>query len=209
MTMGVARWFGLLSLSLSPGCAATIFPPAKLTDPVPFYLASYTNSVHSCVLLPHQGKFYDYSFGDWNYTVLKHKFITDALGALLISMESVYIRRIVPADPRTGAPVLNDNPLRVQRLLASRAAVRRRLAELTARFNRDLKLHPHGEIDSPQTGEVFVPDTQHYGLANNCNDLTAATLRALGYRVQGLVLVNRFQLAAPLKPPPHAYAANH
>jgi hypothetical protein len=194
--------WGVLALAvLSGGCAASVYPPAKLTDPVPVYLVNY--NVHSTVLFPDHGKYVDYSFGDWNYAALHHRFINDAIGALTVSGEATFEKRVLRVDPRTGEPILNDNPGLVVRLYADREAVEKRLAELTKRFEDDVKEHGNdGMMVYGDDDEIFVKDDQHYSIANNCNHVTAETLRALGFRVDGAVLSNQFHLCRPQQPPP-------
>jgi hypothetical protein len=188
----------VLLLAMAGGCGAVVYPPTKFTDPEAFYLAKY--NVHSCVLLPSNGRFVDYSFGDWNYAALHHKLINDAIVALTISGDSAFERRIVQADPKTGEPILDDNPKVLLRLYADRSAIAKRLTELEDRFQMDMK--ENGE-DPPviQIGAdysiIFVKDSEHYSLTNNCNYLTAETLRALGYRVEGMTITNHFSLQAP------------
>jgi hypothetical protein len=186
----------LSTLCAACGCAAVVHPPATVVDPVPIYLAQY--QVHSTILFPRDGRFVDFSFGDWNYAALHHRFINDAIGALTVSGESTLERRVVEADQRTGAPILTDKPDLVIRLYASRQAVDQRFAELTERFQHDMLAHrDDGMMVYGDQTEVFVKDDQHYSLVNNCNGMTAETLRALGYRVDGPVLSNRFHLCAP------------
>jgi hypothetical protein len=186
----------LLLLSLSAGCEAVINPPAKMDDPVPIFFAKY--NVHSTILLPQNGKYVDYSFGDWNYAALRHKFINDAMGALTISFCSTLERRIVTPDPRSGQPILYDHPDLVVRLFASRSLVDQRIAELERRFQADLAIHrADGMITYRDGTEVYVKDSEHYGLTNNCNHMTAATLRALGYHIDGATISNDFHLGPP------------
>jgi hypothetical protein len=186
----------LLGAMINGGCAASVYPPATVVDPVPIYLAQY--HVHSTVLFKQGNRFVDYTFGDWNYAALHHKFINDAVGALTISGASTFERRYVPISPLTGEPVLPDGPAVVIRLYASRAAVDQRLAELADRFMHDLQIYRDGGVMTYGKDEqVFVKDDAHYGLINNCNDLTADTLRALGFRVDGPVISSQFHLCRP------------
>jgi hypothetical protein len=198
---GILAVLCVLALAfLGCGCAASVYPPAKLIDPVPIYLAEY--NVHSTVLFPHDGKYIDYSFGDWNYAALHHKFINDAIGALTISGEATFEKRTLEVDPKTGEPILNDNPGLVIRLYAERTAVEKRYAELTKRFDDDVKIHREdGMMVYGDNAEIFVKDDQHYSIVNNCNHVTADSLRALGFRVDGPVMSNQFHLCRPQEPP--------
>jgi hypothetical protein len=188
----------LLAAAMNGGCTAVIYPPDKLTDPAPIYLVKY--AVHSCVLLPSGNVYLDYSFGDWNYAALHHHLPNDAIGALAISGEAAFERRQVIVDSHTGAPLLPDNPDLVIRLEADRDKIQRRVADLEERYQSDLRTCGDNGIMKyvgVYESEVFVKDPAHYSLVNNCNNLTADTLRALGYRVEGVPITNEFHLAAP------------
>jgi len=189
----------LIAAGLSGGCAAAIYPPANLVDPVPVYFAQY--NVHSTILMPENGKYVDYSFGDWNYAALQHKCVNDALFALTISGASALERRELNIDPHTDEPVLHDNPDLVIRMYADRAAVKRRLAVLRARFDEDVRLHHDGGMVVYANSDVYVKDQQHYSLGNNCNHMTAETLRALGFRVDGPIITNQFHICRPQELP--------
>ncbi|MGA2232708.1 MAG: hypothetical protein ABSH22_17555 [Tepidisphaeraceae bacterium] len=188
----------LLLASLNSGCTAIIYPPDKLIDPQPIYLATYT--VHSCVLLPAGNVYLDYSYGDWNYAALHHHMPNDAVGALAISQDAAFERRIVMIDPHSGGPLLPDNPVELIRLYADRDKIQHRIDELEKRFQADIKLHRNDGMVmyvGADESEIFVKDPIHYGLTNNCNNLTADTLRALGYRVIGIPITNQFHIEAP------------
>jgi hypothetical protein len=175
------------------GCFSVAISPAGLDEPVAVYFVKY--NIHSTVLMPADGKYLDYSFGDWDFAARNHKFPNDALGALVMSFNSTLERRILPIDPRTGGPVIPDNPALVIRLFASRELVRQRLAELQARFDRDMALHANdGGITHVSENLIFVKDPEHYSFFNNCNHLTAATLRALSFDVEGPVFSNNFHI---------------
>jgi hypothetical protein len=192
------------------GCTTFVSGPASLTDPVPVYFVRY--NVHSSVLMPVDGKYVDYSFGDWRYAAELHKLPNDALGALLVSFDSTLERRYLAIDPRMGQPFIPDNPDLVIRLFASRELVRQRIAELEQRVGRDLKLHEKdGMVVHYGPDVTFVKDPEHYGLTNNCNHLTAATLRAIGFQVEGSAENNNFHFTqlrgpedAPATPGPDA-----
>jgi len=190
--------YGVLA-ALCGGCA-DVKMPANVADPVPIYLADY--DVHTTVLLPGDGPYYiDYSFGDWNYAAKHHKLPNDALGALTISFSSEFERRIIPADPHTGEPRFPDKPGWFLRLYADRDAVNKRLAVLTARFQQDCKLHAKDGLISESDGStIFVKDPQHYSVQNNCNHLTAETLRSLGYEVSGWVNGGSFHVSGEVTP---------
>ena len=182
----------LPALLACSGCAS-ISPPAKVIDPVPVYLAEY--AIHSDVFMPEDDKFVAYTFGDWNYAALGHTWPTDAVGALLVSWGSTLERREAPVDPRTGGPLLYDQPDLLIRLEASRSQVQQRLIVLEKRFADDLKsAGPEGVVFNVDHTRTYVKDQQHYSIFNDCNDLTADNLRALGFHVDGFVVGSHFHV---------------
>jgi hypothetical protein len=197
-------FFILLPALLSCCGCASITPPATVLDPVPIYLAEYP--VHSELLMSHDGQYFAYSFGDWNYAAIGHTWPNDALGALVVSGASELEKRQAPLDPHTGGPLLYDDPDMLIRMVANRQEVEARLAVLEKRFQDDLKTAgPDGVVSTPDHSRTYVKDQQHYSVFNDCNDLTADTLRALGYRVDGFVVGSHFHVyagsTAPEAPP--------
>jgi hypothetical protein len=98
----------LLLLFLATGCSAVVSPPARIDDPVPIYFANY--NVHSTILLPHDGKYIDFAYCDWNYAALRHKFINDAVGALTISGCATLERRGSVSTPTLGSRFFTTTP---------------------------------------------------------------------------------------------------
>jgi hypothetical protein len=178
------------------GCSATIYPPAHLEEPVAVYFAQY--NVHSTVIMPQDGKYVDFSFGDWNYAAMRHKWINDALGALTISWASTLEKHVLEIDPKTGEPIINDNPDMIIRMYADRATVERRVAELQKRFDEDVARFGKGGMITYDDGkDIYVKDEQHYSVLNNCNNMTAQTFRDLGFKVDGPIIGNQFHLCRP------------
>ena len=191
----------LTALSALAGGCATVSAPMNLADPVPIYLAEY--SVHSDVYMPRDGAYIAYTFGDWNYAALHHTWPNDAVGALTISGASALERRTAKIDPRTGEPILYDGPELVIRLFADRRDVERRLKQLDERFAHDLQVQgPSGVVTNDDKSRVYVKDDEHYSVANDCNDLTAGTLRELGFRVNGVIVGSHFHVSESEIAPP-------
>jgi len=189
----------LVPAFFSGGCQTIAYPPAKIAEPVAIYFAQY--NIHSSILLPVDGKFVDYSFGDWNYAALRHKLPNDALEALFISWQSTFERRYIDVDPHTGGPLLYDNPDLVIRLTADRELVNRRIDELEFRFRRDMDAAgKDGQVVESDGRDIYLKDPEHYSFNNNCNRVTAATLRALGFTVDGPANTNQFHFAQAAHP---------
>lgn len=201
------RTLALLLLSLlSGGCAGTVRPVSRPLNPVAVYLTDY--GVHSSLVLPlHNGKYVEYCFGDWGYSVENHDGPNDAVGALMVSQGSAFGRRYLSADPQTDEPVVppNVNPSlkHITRLVASREKVESLLQELDDRYSRD----PQPPTVNPENGIAYVHDDQPYSIGNNCNHLTAAELEKLGFEVDGPTWISGFHVNA-LAPTPSGSTAD-
>lgn len=185
------RVLTVLLLSLTGGCAATVYPVATPVQPTAVYLADY--GIHSSVLLPAgDGRYVEYAFGDWNFAALNHCGPQDAVGALLVSFQSTLGRRFIPVQPGQAAPhPVHPTPHRVQLVYASRTDVERLVRELDERYRRgagDRRFNPDNDMD-------YVKDREHYWIANNCNHLTARCLREMGCDVRGLTMLSSFDVA--------------
>lgn len=208
MPLKLARTLlSVLVLSLSGGCAATVYPGAKPVQPTAVYLADY--GIHSSVLLPTgDGRYVEYAFGDWNFAALNHCWPQDAVGALLISFQSTLGRRYIELRPGEAAPhPVHPVPHRLQVVYASHRDVQRLVRELDQRYTRDGKQPCH----NPDNDMDYVKDSEHYWIANNCNHLTARCLRELGCDVRGVVVLSKFNVApvqsAPVIAPVHVAVA--
>ena len=190
------RFLPLLLLTVG-GCAATIYPAPRPVDPVVFYLADY--GIHSSLLLPEpDGRFVEYAFGDWGYSALSHTSPQDILGALLFSHDSALGRRYTTLGLGQIDPLpLNPSPERLLRIYASREDVEKLESELDGRYSRSLSTAVH----CVQNGTDYVKDSEHYSLANNCNHMTAASLRKLGCDVKGMVVLPHFRLGGRQEAP--------
>src|SRR5688572_19702598 len=104
--------------STGGGCATTVRPDARPIDPVAVFLTNY--GVHSSLMLPTpDGRFVEYSFGDYGYAALNHGGPHNALRALFVSGQSGIGRRFLSVPPGAEAPRPRQKPLSVQRFYAN------------------------------------------------------------------------------------------
>jgi hypothetical protein len=169
-------------------------------DVVHVYVTDY--GVHSAVVLPlppeSEHPYVEYAFGDFNYAARSRNAPWDALGALFLSFGSGFGRTYIDADPVSGAPMFERIPKRVQRLAAPRAKVDALLTDLNRRF-----VAGRGPaVVNPRTKVTWVHDREHYSWANNCNHLTARSLKEMGFEVSGLPTVSKFtwKVGDPIDP---------
>jgi hypothetical protein len=182
---------------LSTGCATTVRPVARPIDPVPVFLTDY--GVHSSLMLPTpDGRYVEYSFGDYGYAALNHGGPHNALGALFASGQSGIGRRFLSVRPGEDAPRPAYSPKSFQRLYAERFQVYALVKELDQRYRRGKDEPVHNAL----TDTVFVKDTEHYSIANNCNHMTARMLQQLGCEVRGNTGASAYKLVGAQQLPP-------
>src|SRR5688572_14863201 len=104
---------------VSTGCATTVRPQSKPIDPVPVFLTDY--GVHSSLMLPTpEGRYVEYSFGDYGYAALNRGGPHNALGALLVSGQSGIGRRFLTVRPGDDEPRPRSEERRVGKECRSR-----------------------------------------------------------------------------------------
>lgn len=187
----------LLVLALWAAGCASVVPAARPQRPTPVYITDY--GIHSSLLLPYgDGRYVEYCFGDWNYSANNRCWPNDAVVALFLSPNSAFGRRFVDAPPFGEQPKpKHPSPSRVQVIYAAQESVDHVLDTLEARWRADATHIVH----NPDNDTDYVPDAEHYSLANNCNHLTARCLREMGCDIRGLVVLSKFQVAAAPKLP--------
>ncbi len=187
----------LLTIALCTGCATTVRPEARPVDPVTVFLTDY--GVHSSLMLPTtDGRYVEYSFGDFGYAALNKGGPHNALGALLISGQSGIGRRFLTVVPGEDTPRPAYAPKTVRRLYANRIEVYALVKELDQRFRSGADKPVHNAV----TDAVFVKDSEHYSFANNCNHMTARMLRELGCEVRGNTGTSAFRVVGKQQLPP-------
>ena len=181
-----------LLVLFATGCSTTVRPEAKPIDPVPIFLTDY--GIHSSLMLPtSDGRYVEYSFGDFGYAALNRGGPHNALGALLASSQAGIGRRFLSVRPGEDVPQAAYAPQRVQKLYANRFQVSALVKELDERFRKG-GAAGGPVVHNPVTDNVFVTDAQHYSLANNCNHMTARMLRQLGCTVRGNTATSKFKV---------------
>jgi hypothetical protein len=180
-----------MMLLIASGCTTAVYQPQQaLAHPTTVYIADY--GIHSSLLMPTgNGRYVEYAFGDWNFAALNHCWPNDALGALLVSFQSALGRRFVDVHPGQTVPhPCHPMPHRIQAVQASEAEVAMVVKELDERYHRDDKV----VMFNPDNNMTYVKDSEHYSVANNCNNLTARCLREMGCEVHGWVVLSTFRV---------------
>ena len=186
------------------GCATTVRPEPRPIDPVAVFLTDY--GVHSSLMLPTpEGRYVEYSFGDFGYAALNRGGPHNALGALLVSGQSGIGRRFLTVRPGDDAPDPAYAPLHVQKLYANRFQVYALVRELDQRYRNGADAPVH----NPITDNVFVKDRERYSFANNCNHMTGRMLRQLGCEVRGHTATSKFKVVGKQELPPAMHPGSY
>lgn len=193
----ILSFAGLLSLSLFSGCA-NVHPAANVLDPVPVFVGDF--GIHSGLFLPTtDGRFVEYAFGDWRYAAENKCLPHDAVIALAASPGSAFGRRYHDCKMGNLEPCLTRKPYSLQRVDCERADVYALIDRLDARYNA-LVEKKGPPVRNEETGVEFVRGDGHYSILNNCNHLTAQSLRELGCQVSGVVVWSKFRVTEAEKP---------
>jgi hypothetical protein len=187
----------VLVVALAGGCAS-VKPHAAVNDPVPVYLGDF--GVHSGLFLPTaDGRYVEYLFGDWRYAAENKCMPHDAIVALAASPGSAFGRLYHDRLLGKDEPDLTARqPAGLQRIDCERIEVYALIDRLDRRFAA-LVAKNGPPLKNPETGVDFVRDEGHYSWANNCNHLTAQSLRELGCEVSGVVVWSKFKVEEPEK----------
>lgn len=197
----MTRWVRLIPLLLlvaasagSAGGCASIRPKADVRDPVPVFVGDF--GVHSGLFLPApDGRFVEYQFGDWRYAAEGKCWPQDALAALTASGQAAFGRMYHPTIPGKDEPELVRKPGSLKRIDCERVDVYDLINRMDTRFAELVEKNGPPVVNSD--GVEFVRDPGHYSVANNCNHLTAQSLRELGCDVSGLVVWSKFDVKTP------------
>ena len=193
-----ALFLSLGLLLAAGGCRHSVYPPPKPRDAVKVYLADY--GWHSGLLLPlpdetgrftNDGRYIDFTFGDFDYMVNNREGLADSVGAILLSPQAGLGRRVITVRGDRVAPEVRMPPRRIDSFYASAAQVSRLTQRLERRFQRNAST----AVLNPKEGAVYVKDDERYWLANNCNHTARRWLTALGCEVRGSVITVGFALA--------------
>lgn len=185
----------MLALAALAGCARVQpVTQTELIDPVQVYIGDY--GVHSSLFLPTQdARFVEYAFGDWGYAVENRNMPQDAIGALTVSWGAGFGRMYHPAAADSGLPNPARKPAVLHAVTCDRSDVYALIDRLDVRFERLRDRHGAAVVNH-ETSMSWVREDRNkrYSIANNCNHMTARTLKELGCQVSGVVVWSNFSV---------------
>lgn len=173
------------------GCVTRVTPPVNPADPITVYLTD--RGYHSSLLLPiGDGRLVEYSYGDYKYLALRveDEHWYHGPEALLFSQQAGLGRRFVVLPRDEGQIAATVHTERVAAIEVEHSRLRAWVETMDQRYRR----HIDTEKYCQPIEMYFVIDDEHYGVFNNCNQLTARALRALGCQVNGAAIGAHFVL---------------
>lgn len=185
MMHSTGRWRTLLRLLvavgmlLAGGCTHTVVPPTGLAEPATVFLLDHGRT--SSLVLPHDGRYARYAYGEWDWYALNRTGVLRASGTLFSDTEAAVGRRVFAAVPDPSA-IRRATRVPAERAWAIRVPagrVERLAAELDALF----RAQADEAVANPLMALTFVPHPAPYSLTHNSNHMTATWLRRLECRV--------------------------
>ncbi len=177
---------------LISGCMTHVVPERRVSAPVTVYYADY--GVHSSLILPELGKgrYVEYVFGDYGFSVDNKTDPFHTLVALFASGKSAFGRREhflpPPVSPSPDPPAHKMIAFDVDRL---------KLATLLVALDARFRSSPGPVRRNAWNNVDYVPDDEHYSVFHSCNNLTLDNLRALGCTAWGIPIIPNFTFSKP------------
>lgn len=171
-----------LALLWMSACTTVIIPPRDLIEPTSVFVLDHGR--HSSLVLPANGDAaVRYSYGDWDYYVLRQTDLRSGLRALLQATPSALGQQML-AGPLEADAIRRQ--LRVEvvasyEVKVEAAAARRLREELGELFDRAARAAYYSE----DFDVYFVPHPEPYTLTNNSNHMVKRWLEKLGSEVSG------------------------
>ena len=186
------RLIAVMALVLFSGCAWSVKSPPRPTDAAPIYLTDYGR--HTSVIMPVNDRhMVEYAYGDWDWFAVGQNSSFSAVRALLFSQGSTLGRRwFVNIDDLDELKRLSGAD-RVVRLRVPR----QRIPRLVEQLDREYTKHIDTIHFNPITHLDHVRSDRHYSAFDNCNNMTARWLRALGCDIGGWTIWSNFTLKDP------------
>jgi hypothetical protein len=183
-----------LAAVLLGACSATIVPPSSPVEPVGVVVLDHGR--HSSLVLPDAADgALRYSYGDWDYYVMRRTDLGTGVRALLRPTSAALGREALPVAPESERlPGLLKVPV-VERLAID--VERARVTALRETLERRFEAAIDTKVYSPWFGLEFVRDPKPYTLDHNSNRMVADWLTALGCTIRGQPTLSGWRLAAP------------
>jgi hypothetical protein len=181
------------------GCAATIYPPQRVAEPVQVGVLDHGHHASLIVQIP--DGMLRYSYGDWNWYALRQTGPTEGTSAVLWPTQAALGRKELPGPFSPIAVVREVHvPIEDAIYLTVDAHAVGRLVDRLERIHRE---NSAAHVYNEAYDLVFAPHPEPYSIAHNSNRVVADWLEQLGCRVEGTALFSVWKRG----PDPSARAA--
>lgn len=183
----------LLSAVFLSACGFTVIPPPSPSNPAPVFLLDHGG--HASLVLPADNGMVRYSYGDWNWYVLRRTGVTEGSRALFRSTPAGLSRKILSASP-TAESVQRTLGIEIENIFLISADVER-IARLRDRLDDIFDQNRQSLHHDPTFDLDFVRHPEPYSLGHNSNTVVAEWLRELGAEVRGGGPFSRWTIKEP------------
>ncbi|MFW5640004.1 MAG: hypothetical protein ACOC0H_02430 [Thermodesulfobacteriota bacterium] len=184
LVLWIAFFFG--------GCGFTVIPPPAPADPAAVFLLDHGR--HASLVLPAGDKMVRYSYGDWDWYVLRQTGIAQGSRALFRPSPAGLGRKKLDASPTPASirravqvPIEHLYPLSAETDRVTR--LRDRLEKIFTEAEAAPRYNPAFDLE-------FVRHPQPYTMNHNSNTVVAEWLRELGVEVRGDGPMSRWKVAS-------------
>ena len=186
--------FLALIVPLLAACSATILPPPQPSEPVTVVLLDHGR--HSSLVLPDSaGGALRYSYGDWDYYVMRDTSLASGARALFRPTPAALGRQHLAVPPESDSLL---RALQVEVIQAWRIEVEQlRMARLRDDLERQFASSIDTLVFSPWFGVDFVRHPTPYTLNHNSNYLVGVWLAELGCEIRGQPILSSWTVRAP------------
>lgn len=185
----VLPWIVLLTIACTP---AVIAPPPAPEDPRPVFLLDHGR--HPSLVLPlGDTATVRYAYGEWRWYAERKTGVLRAFPAVWWPTPAALGRRVLAVPPDSAA-LHGALGVGVEHLYAFEAAADR-VARLRARLDSLFSLGRRDTLIHNRVYDLdFAPHPDAYWGLHNSNQVVAAWLQELGFRVEGPVLFSRWRI---------------
>ncbi len=191
----LAVFFAIVVAVVAAGWWATrdvvVTPPVDPANPVTVYLLD--EGRHTGLLMPTAGgRLVEYTYGDWQWYALRHTGLYRGIAAPFWPTQATLGRNFFPgpADEEHVREAFGPTCRQIYCVTVSKDGVERLEENLNRRFEENIETLV---VNEPYHLD-FVKDPKPYSIAHDSNNEVAIWLRDLGCRVEGTVILARWEI---------------
>jgi len=175
---------------LNIACVNHISSPTQAIDPVQIYLVDHGR--HPSIILPREGAWTRYAYGDWSWYAVGQENLFTAISAMLWPTQAALGRREFPANwqPLERNSLIREGFVKILPLMADGKMV----AQLSSQLEEIFAANQNQLLLNPTYNLEFVPHPRSYWFAHQSNQVMAQWLRELGFHISGSNLLSNWEI---------------